>query len=117
MVLSFHSMDYRGTPGVDGVFVIGTAMVEVHKVAHVSADCWGYAVEIEAANVYDFSAAFRELFKRLGKPVEHLTPQHMIHPSEQSFVRGVRNDIWNLIALLSNRWAGLRKRVGLQLAK
>lgn len=93
MILSYRCSEYSGPPSAEGWFTIGNAIVELRGF-HTSPDGSkvSYSVVIEASSVADFKVAWREMCKRLGNPVEDLTPCY-IPPSEQSFVRGLKNDL------------------------
>ena len=72
-----------------------------------------YLIVLESPNVQDFIALHREIMRRFGMKFEHIDfPYHPAPPNEQSFVRGVRNDVRRFCQLLTGRLADARRRVG-----
>ena len=92
-VLSFRErMSAPLGTDADGVLVLGAARAEIRKTG-----VGPYEVTIESPNTADYVAIYREVQKRLGLPVIEIDyPVNRVPPSEQSFVRGISNDIRRL---------------------
>lgn len=114
-ILSFQSADdLCGTRGVNGIFTMGSAMVILSAYLMCEEGDWHYSVRIESPNVHDFNAALREVYRRIGKPFEDLTPACMVrHPSEQSCLKGIGNDFRNLRNFISRKWYEFRKKIAM----
>lgn len=72
-----------------------------------------YTVTIESPNVPDFIALRREVARRLGWMIEDITyPSVPIPPNQQSFVRGVINDVRRLYCFIIASIAAMRRKIG-----
>ena len=111
MLLSFRCYDYKGVPKADGVFTMGAAVAELRHFSQTTEDGWCYFVTIESPNASDFVAAWREIFRRLGMPIEDLTPPSWVSPNEQSLIRGLGNDLRNFRKKIQSWFSNQRRRI------
>lgn len=117
VALSLREVIFSTRPDLEGILELGEAKCRIGWPGGPGSDgrrCYGFA--IESTSIPDFIALYREVLKRFGQKHEHVAPSlHTTPPNEQSFVRGLANDLHNLKRFVAARVSGARRRLGFKI--
>lgn len=115
--LSLRDVLRTRNENVRGVYELGNAKCMITgPTGTFTAEGPAYDISIESTSVPDFIALHREVLKRFGLEPQQIAPSlGMYPPNEQSFVRGIGNDLRRLKQYIAAQAAHMRRKLGFKI--
>jgi hypothetical protein len=115
--LSLRETIFSVRNDLEGILELGKARGKIGRPTGAGFDgCRAYGIAIESTSIPDFIALYREVLRRSGQRFEHIAPSFpMTPPNEQSFVRGLGNDLRRLKQYIAAQASNARRRFGFKI--